>query len=202
MRTLSMACAGIALAVLPSGAALAQEFDGPFVGAQAGWESTDLQNPVTEAGTIMLDEDQQGFTGGVYAGYDKTVAPRIVLGIEGSFDLGADDSITSSTSTGLATIDPEWSLDLTGRAGYLLDQKTLAYVRGGYTNARVETTVSGTPGQLVESDNREGWLAGAGIERKLLPNLSARVEYRYSDLGQDGDSWDRHRVLTGLSYRF
>jgi outer membrane immunogenic protein len=45
---------------------------------------------------------------------------------------------------------------------------------------------------------------GGGVERKLLDNVSARVEYRYSDLGDNSDTgkFERHQVLAGIAYRF
>lgn len=42
----------------------------------------------------------------------------------------------------------------------------------------------------------------AGIERRILEKISARLEYRYSDLGDGGGTFDRHRMLAGIAYRF
>ena len=33
------------------------------------------------------------------------------------------------------------------------------------------------------SDVRTGWTAGGGIEYLVLPNVTLRVEYRYTDFG-------------------
>lgn len=101
-----------------------------------------------------------------------------------------------------AGLDPEWSLDLTGRAGYLLNPTTLAYARGGYTSARTETGVDTPLIRLTESENRDGWTLGAGIERKLQEKISARLEYRFSDLSEGDGNFDRHRMLVGIAYRF
>lgn len=202
MNTAITAISIVLIALASSSPALAQPFDGPFAGVQAGYEVSDVVNPTTEIGVLAHDDSQGSFTGGIYLGYNKQVAPRIVLGLEGSFDLSAHAAMSGSTAAGLATVDPDWSFDLTARTGYLLDAKTLAYLRGGYTNARIETSQTSGLASLIESENRDGWLAGAGIERQLLPNLSARLEYRYSDLSDEGDQWDRYRVLTGISYRF
>jgi outer membrane immunogenic protein len=98
--------------------------------------------------------------------------------------------------------DPKYSFDLTARAGYLVNPQTLLYARGGYTNARLRTTVTDAAGILSDSDNRDGWLAGAGVEREVAQKLSARLEYRYSKLSEGTGKDQRHRVLAGLSYRF
>lgn len=181
-------------AFLPASHVWAQSFDGPFVGAHVGGQQTDIRNLDTGLGTQVLEADRKSFTGGLFAGYDRQVAPRVVLGAEAGVDLAADDA--------LAAIDPKWSLDLTGRAGYLLDPATLAYVRGGYTNARIETSASTRFSPLPESEYRDSWTLGAGIERKILKRISARLEYRYSDLGEGEGTFDRHRLLAGIAYRF
>ena len=58
-----------------------------------------------------------------------------MLGVEGGLDFSTDDAVESMHGPGLVSVDPQWSIDLTTRAGYLLNPITLAYVRGGYTNA-------------------------------------------------------------------
>ncbi|MGZ8351327.1 MAG: outer membrane protein, partial [Allosphingosinicella sp.] len=165
-------------------------------------EQTDLRDPETDLGTLTIDDDRQAFTGGVFVGYDRQVAPKIVLGVEGGVDVSTGDSIENASGTGLVSVDPEWSIDLTTRAGYLVNPNTLAYVRGGYANARIETNVTSGATQLTDSENRDGWLLGAGIEQQFLHNISGRLEYRYSELSEGAGSYDRHRVLAGIAYRF
>ena len=179
-------------AFLPASHLWAQSFDGPFVGVHVGGQQTDIRNLDTGLGTQIPEADRQSFTGGLFAGYDRQVAPRIVLGAEAGVDLASDDAV--------AAVDPKRSLDLTGRAGYLLDPATLAYVRGGYTNARIETSANSLISS--ESEYRDSWTLGAGIERKILKKISARLEYRYSDLGEGEGAFDRHRLLAGIAYRF
>ena len=194
---------GLALiALLSTGPAFAQAFQGPHAGVQGGGEKTDVRDPATGLGTATIDAGRQAFTGGLFVGYDRQVAPRIVIGAEAGMDLSANDAVGSTSGTGFVSIDPEWSIDLTTRAGYLVNPQTLAYVRGGYTNARVETTVTTGQAQFLDSEHRNGWLLGAGIERLILQNISGRLEYRYSDLSDSDDTVDRHRILAGIAYRF
>lgn len=178
-------------AFLPASHLWAQDFDGPFVGVHVGGQQADIRKLDTGLGTKIPEADRQSFTGGLFAGYDRQVARRIVLGAEAGVDLASDDAF--------ASIDPKRSLDFTGRAGYLLDPATLAYVRGGYTNARIEASAS-----LVasETEYRDSWTLGAGIERKILKKISGRLEYRYSDLSEGEGRFDRHRFLAGIAYRF
>lgn len=183
--------------------AFAQEFDGPFVGIQAGYEQTDAANPTTELGGLSYDDKTESFAGGIIAGYDKQIASNFVLGVEGSFDLSTDNTMNGLIGGNLATIDPEWSIDLTARAGFMPEPESLVYVRGGYTHAQVETNLaSATNGEIISDEGRDGWTVGAGYERKLLDNIYGRIEYRYADLSDGDDTWDRHRALMGVSYRF
>lgn len=131
---------------------------------------------------------------GPAAGFDLRVAPRIMLGAEASVDLA------ESTQTGRTALDPRRASDLTARAGYLIDPATLAYVRGGHTDASIETDAT----TLISSERayRDSWTLGAGIARHVLKRISARLEYRYSDLGEGDGPFDRHRLLAGIAYRF
>jgi len=52
------------------------------------------------------------------------------------------------------------------------------------------------------SEDRDGWLVGGGLERILTDHISARLEYRYFDLGEGGGRYERHHLLTGITYRF
>ena len=86
------------------------------------------------------------------------------------------------------------------QVGYRLDPATVAYVRGGHADARIEPSASALISS--ESEYRDSWTLGAGIERKVLKKISARLEYRYSDLGEGDGAFDRHRFLAGIAYRF
>lgn len=180
----------------------AAQFDGPYVGAQVGWQSEKMRDVKSSFGVVPVDENKRSITGGVFAGYDKTINGRFVVGAEGGLDFASDDKVQSTVGGSNYSVDPKYSFDLTARAGYLVTPQTLLYVRGGYTNARVRTTITNAAGIQSASDTEDGWLAGAGVERAIAQNVSARLEYRYSKLSEGDGKDQRHRVLAGLSYRF
>lgn len=184
--------AGAAFAALVSTPALAQEFQGPYVGAQAGWNHDKA-----------VGDTQDAVVGGVFAGYDHEVAPNVVLGIEGGFSLGASDRVGPHGPDN-ASLDPRYSFDASVRAGYVLGERTLLYARGGYANVRARLTQDVEGVAVTTSDSYDGWFVGGGVERKLLDNVSTRVEYRYSDFGDDNGfgKHERHQVLAGVAYRF
>lgn len=200
MKVTTVLAGSLALAVSVGTAAHAEPFNGPFLGVQAGWSQDDIGTAETQFGDISMDQSHDTFTGGFFAGYDFKVSPRFVIGAEAGMTFGADDSLTRLDNASHIKMDPKRSIDLTARAGYLANDKTLVYVRGGYTNARLKTTVTDGASRASDSKNHDGWLVGGGVEYAVMKNVSARLEYRYSDFS-DGD-YDRHQVLFGVSYRF
>ncbi len=183
---------GAAIVALSSAPAFAQEFQGPYVGVQAGWNQ----------GKAVGDK-QDAFVGGVFAGYDQEVMPNVVLGVEGGISLGASDRIGPNGPDN-ASLDPHYSFDASARAGYVLGERNLLYARAGYANTRARLTRDVDGVAVSDKDNYDGWFVGGGVERKLLDNVSTRVEYRYSDFGDNDDigKYERHQVLAGIAYRF
>ena len=183
---------GAAALALSSAPAFAQEFQGPYIGAQVGWNQDKAVGAQNDA-----------FAGGVFAGYDHEVVPNVVLGVEGGFSLGASDRV-GPHGANRATLDPRYSFDASARAGYVIGERNLLYVRGGYANTRARLTRDISGVAVSDQDNYDGWFVGGGIERKLLDNVSTRVEYRYSDLGDNLSTgkYERHQVLAGVAYRF
>src|SRR5690606_11603223 len=189
IRSMLVGAAFVALSTAP---AFAQEFQGPYAGAQVGWNHDKA-----------LGDKQDAVVGGVFVGYDHQVAPNVVLGVEGGFSLGESDRI-GPYGPDNTSLDPRYSFDAAARAGYVLGERNLLYVRGGYANtrARVARDVGGIA--VSDKDNLDGWFVGGGVERKLLDNVSTRLEYRYADFGDDNDigKYERHQILAGVAYRF
>lgn len=194
--------APLALAVI-SNPAQAEEFEGPFVGAAAGYSRDEIGPDLGDDLTLDRELDQDAAYFQLFAGYDHAVTHRVRLGAEAAFGIGADDELRLGDPTGTLELDPEYTFEFTGRAGYLVGDNALLYVRGGYQNSRVEATLS-EPGQPIfrDKDNVDGWLVGGGLEYAFGNNLRSRIEYRYSDLGNNGASWDRHQVLAGVLLNF
>lgn len=98
-------------------------FTGPFVGVQGGWEENSVRNPSNAITTTPLTRSGDTGTLGVIMGYDKEVAPRIVVGGQAELNFPVD----SRFGNGLASITPKRSVDVSLRAGYLVTPKTLVY---------------------------------------------------------------------------
>lgn len=202
MKTLNLAAAAFAAGILAASPALAEPFQGPFVGIQAGANRDSAGTIATDRGRAAVDDHRVSFTGGIYAGYDYKLTPRVVVGAEVGGNLTTGDTLDGGAPGQPVSIDPKRQIDLTARVGYLVTPKQLVYVRGGYTNVRVERSIGQTAALSTSSTNLDGWTLGAGTERYLLDNVSARVEYRYSDLSQGHGRYDRQQALFGVSYHF
>ncbi len=186
---------GAALVALSAAPAMAQSstdapFNGPYVGVQAGLNHD-----------IAINDKKDSFIGGVFAGYDHEVAPNIVIGAEGGFSLGASDRI-GPAGNNAATLDPDYSFDVSARAGYVVGGNTLLYARGGYANTRARFTQTVNGATLSGKNSYDGWFVGGGVERKLLDNVSARLEYRFVNYDANGYDFKRHQGLVGVAYRF
>jgi len=125
-----------------------------------------------------------------------------VLGAQLGVSVGTSDAVSSGAAVDPVMLDPQRSVDVTARAGYLATPSTLIYGRAGYANDRVRTTVVAPTGTTRISENRDGWLVGGGLERRLTDRISARIEYRYLDLSDGDGRFERHHLLTGITWRF
>lgn len=198
-----------AAAILAAGPALAQTapvepFNGFFVGVQGGWQQ-DRQTLQSTTGSIVTESTAKsdGFSYGGQFGYDFRLSPSVVLGAEVALTGRSGDSNFSTFD-----LSQGRTISATARLGTLVGPAGLVYLRGGYANARytLDDRIS------TFSENRDGYTVGAGYEQMVGQNVSARVEYNYSDFGSDqlGTSfgnqaeldYSRHAVTAGLNFRF
>ncbi len=196
---ISAAGAGLLFSAVP---AAAETFDGPYVGVNAGWNRAEIADTLGD--DIAIDEEvrRDSASFGIYGGYNYRLADKVVLGAEGGFSINADDDLFALSGGDAVQVQPRYNFDLSARAGYLVSDKALVFVRGGYVNERVRTEIVSEDELLRAEDNLDGWSVGGGVEYALTSNISARLEYRYADLGSDDGSYDRHQTLLGVSYNF
>ncbi|MGY4397286.1 outer membrane immunogenic protein [Sphingomonas sp. UYAg733] len=146
---------------------------------------------------LSVDNDSAGKTGfgyGVEAGYDGTFSGFVVgayAGIEGSTTKACDD---------FDCIKAGRNITVGVRAGSVVG-KGLLYVKGGYSNGRLE---------IEDTDfgaNTDGFHLGAGYEVNVSANTYVKAEYVYTNysvgdtLGSDFDL-QRHQGLVGVGFRF
>ena len=153
-----------------------------------------------------------------------------MLGLEGDFDGASVHNFGSTWGAGLGPYSVEtynnWRASIRGRIGYARGHALLyATVGAAWANFQNLHNFASIPNPnsnfpfppVLPSDESAytpvGWTVGAGLEYAVMGNLSARVEYRYSDFGSLRiNSWaptvtytdkaSDHTLRVGLSYRF
>jgi outer membrane immunogenic protein len=179
---------------------------GFYVGTHLGygWSDVDWQ----ETGSAFNgSHDGSGWLAGGQIGYNWQ-AGRLVYGVEADISSSWVDGSGGNNDCCGHSIN--WLASVRGRAGITgFDNRTLFYVTAGAAWADVDYSSIGS-----FSDTHFGWVAGAGIERALTPNLSARVEYLYynfDDVGAPAGAVapgsanfdpSMHTVRFGLNFKF
>ena len=149
-----------------------------------------------------------GVLGGVQAGFNVEFAP-VVVGFEGTWTattLSGSQSIATLQTSNFekSTDNMPWLATATGRIGYAANDM-LFYVKGGGAWARVGYTQStlvlgGTLfTQTSLTDNRTGFVAGAGFEYGMNENLSLKIEYDYLGFGTKNYTFNNLAYSTNLA---
>lgn len=169
------------------------DWSGVYLGAMLGytWAEYSVEG--------LNDIDDNGYVAGAYTGFNFQ-SGSLVFGVEGDFaSVGLDET------SGGATLETDMIGSVRGRVGYAFD-RVLAYGTGGVAFANV-TADDGT----VSDDNwHSGYTLGAGVEAAMTDHILARVEYLYSDFGEetydlttDTDAdLTSHTIRAGLGYKF
>jgi outer membrane immunogenic protein len=170
----------------------------------------DIGGAIATQGTGSVSPKSDSFVAGGQLGYNWQ-GGNIVYGLETDIQglSGSNDSsqitnvgtvagsvpATGSTGTIASSKNLTYLGTLRGRAGYLATPGLLFYGTAGlaYGGVRTNTTVNeslgfpDTPGffgtTTSGSSTRVGWTVGAGLEWLFWSRWSAKVEYRYYDLG-------------------
>jgi outer membrane immunogenic protein len=215
---------------------------GFYVGVQAGyaWGENDTVlfdrfGPVPfgfgGVNNNVLGYDMDGFVGGVHAGFNYQVG-SLVFGVEGDIEgTGIEGNRTISqtffpgvTITAASKTEIDWQGSLRARVGFAWD-RALIYATGGLAIADLSDTYTtsasgfGVTLRFTEkfTDTRWGWTLGAGVEYAFTPNLTGRLEYRYTQFNEydnvtNGTAFgpgilaqqdpEFHTVRAGISYKF
>ena len=221
MRTLSLTSLLIAspIALAAAAPAFAQDtnpvFTGPRVEATLGYDRVGAGSSVdNDNGSDDQSIDGLLFGGGI--GYDVALGGALV-GVEGEITGSTAKSSRRdyTTNFGFGRVKQGRDLYVGARAGILATPETLVYVKGGYTNARLNV-LAGSTSETTDTDfDLDGYRLGAGVERAVGPNSYAKIEYRYSNYNRgqidfasgaessrfDVDT-DRHQVVASYGFRF
>ena len=190
----------------------------PYVGFTLGQNHSDARS-TEAAGNLYNPQDVGTYEsngGGIvslragknwFVGQDK-----ILLGVElaaGYMDV--DDSKQLESYIGVRTPDDSVAktrggnfLQLSGKAGFLINSNLLTYVKAGYVTSDITQSLNDTDSfGLTITDTRtskhDGYLLGVGMEYALLKNVSLGLEYTRYDFG---DEKQTSTANSGSSYNF
>lgn len=194
------AWAGTSATAGGGGLAGGDTWNGLYVGGHAGWArggidwtylsvAQDLGGP--QGSTEGHSHD--GWLGGVQLGYQRRF-DRLIAGIEVSYSGG--DFFGSRTSIPSFDVDESVTTELgslftaAARLGIVLDPRFMVYAKAGYATANLNTRTydptawfEAVSASARSNERHGGWMAGAGIEYALAPNLTLGLDYTYIHLG-------------------
>ncbi|TDH38914.1 porin family protein [Pseudohoeflea suaedae] len=153
--------------------------------------------------TDGVASDTDGWNGGVYGGYNWQ-ADNFVYGIEGDVGYSGADGVSSVGTTAEQGVEGS----IRARFGYDLNP-VLIYGTAGVAATNLEVTAPG--GGASDDNTMIGWTVGAGAETFITENITARLEYRYTDYGSEdfnlagtnvSTGFDTHSVRAGIGLKF
>lgn len=197
-------------------------FFGGHIGYAFGTSSYQTNPPGFPAvGAIDINGRDSQFGplyGGLQGGYNYVTRSGILLGVEADFSF--PDEMKGKLPIAFAASGPSEVNDnieifgaLRGRIGYV-HGNWLIYGTGGFAYDRDLATSTDAAGDVDKAHLwRPGWTAGAGVEVRLTPEWSAKLEYDYSDFARAGVTFpiagaryqsdlSLQTVQLGLNYRF
>ena len=125
----------------------------------------------------------QGALAGGQVGYNWQF-DRVVVGVEGDAQWGGQkDTACAMTCPETLTQQFNWLATVRARAGYA-DRGYLLYVTAGGALPRIKRPTffrAAWPTTPHVPDCKGGWVAGGGIEARLLGNWTGKIEYLHFD---------------------
>ncbi len=210
----------------PMAAPVPYSWTGCFIGVAGGGAWGSSKHISGDPGTLGLDiTNRYTMTGGIIGveyGCNWQTG-RFVLGTESDFSFtnlrGGANNIAPFNTGSISNTREHWLSTTRLRAGFLPTDQWLLYVTGGVATARVEAFIDATAvggGTAAESRTRWGWTVGAGAEYALGGAWTAKLDYLYVRLADQGYlnpppagfairgnvPVDEHIVRIGLNYKF
>lgn len=220
-KTIAILTAGTAMAL--AAPAFAQDsgeatFTGPRVEAILGYDIMKAGSSVDDDVNQDNDQSIEGLLYGIGIGYDVDLGGVVV---------GAEAELTDSTAKssydngdfegfGYGNVKANRDIYVGARVGAKVSPNTLLYVKGGYTNAKLDIRSNDGTTEYNEDFDLDGWRVGGGVEHAWNQNMFTKLEYRYSNYKEgeidfDGSlpdsnrfdvDTDRHQIVASVGWRF
>jgi outer membrane immunogenic protein len=151
--------------------------------------------------TDGVSSNTDGYAAGVYGGYNWQF-DNFVAGVEADVGYSGADGVSAAG----VTADQGAEGSLRARFGYDMNP-FLVYGTAGVAATGMEVS----DGANSDNNTMVGYTVGAGVETFLTENVTARVEYRYTDYGSKdfnlggtnvSTGYDDHSVRAGIGLKF
>ena len=211
LASTSVSLSLVALAIIASPLAMADDYDGWYVGGNVGQSRSKIDNAQTSESVVgagssstIISEDNENTGYKVFGGYQINRNFSVEGGYfdMGEFDYKANSTAPAGTSNGTMEVKG-LNLDLVGTLPVTEKFSVLGRVGGIYseTEGRFSGTAVAVPSS--HSERNGGYKYGVGAQYDFTESLAMRAEaerYRIDNsVGNDGDV-DLYSV--GLVYRF
>jgi outer membrane immunogenic protein len=193
---------------------------GPYAGLDAGYSWTrdsngEFSNDGTPDNFFTAKNKPSGGLVGINAGYNYLLTDKWLLGLGAEFKTyNAKDTVSWGGCiycTIKSSVENKFSL--LAKAGYLINDKTMFYVNGGWANAQIKRDFKDDYPTPPYKNWQDGWTLGAGGEYSIYQNLTAKIEYCYTDLGDkqisrptasvyEKQSVYQNELTAGIAYHF
>lgn len=181
-------------------------FDGPYVGAYAGYDKVTIKEEAPNGGSGSKD----GVAFGGIFGYNVDMGNTLV-GIEAEIgDASTKESEQDFIVTGdEVSLSANLDLFIGARIGFKPSPKSLVYLKAGYAVTKFKAAYFDGTTTYSDTADLDGYRLGAGVEFAVSQSISVRGEYRYSDFGEwvyqgtpTGVGARRHQVVIGVVSKF
>jgi outer membrane immunogenic protein len=174
----------------------AEAFTGAYAGLETGAhehhffiDTTDLQTGTTQGRYYRA----WGVGGGAFVGYDHAVGDRVRVGLEAGLSVGGDNPQALFPDGTTYTQHPRYGYRVTGKAGFLITDRLLAYGTLGYGGHQYRA--GGTAQVQGVDESQTSYTIGAGVEYRLSSRAGVRLDFRHLDNSMS-------HILVGVPVRF
>ena len=194
--------------------AFAQDFAGPRIEGRIGWDRVNSDAAYDDGTEEFAGKGHEdGIAYGIELGYDAMVGNGLVVGAYGGIDLSTTEECGEVFGDDEACVEAGRNFTVGVRAGTPVTEHVLLYVKGGYSNGKIELAYDAEDDDdsFEVSETRGGFHLGAGGEVNLGGNSYGKLEYVYTNYngfdqvdGEESAMIDtsRHQVLVGFGFRF
>ncbi|HEX8533969.1 MAG TPA: outer membrane beta-barrel protein [Allosphingosinicella sp.] len=173
-----------------------EAFTGAYAGSELGAHEHHFYLNVTDLGTNRTEGRYYrawGVGGGAFAGFDFALAERVRLGLEAGVSLGGNNPVARFADGTTYTQHPRFGYRATGKVGYLLRPRLLAYGTFGYGGHKYR--LGGTAKVADVHEWGSSFTIGAGFQYRVSRRVDVRLDFRHLDNAMS-------HILIGVPVRF